>query len=199
MIHIGDHNGQYVYEPTNNYLRSPEDGLRFHRSMNVNDVYDGPLDIATWNRPVIGPISDDKRWLVNPLLYDPTRPMPTHHAETLIPPNVMHHHYASPEGSAVAMGDYTAQPTDVDIGLLAELGQAVSRGAEGINEPKFAQYPGFLCRASAYHGQLGEIHSNHGSGYTGGSNRSRRCMETKQIVRTIYYYNYLASEGLSWY
>ena len=78
---------------------------------------------------------------------------------------------------------------------FAELGQAVSRGAEGINETHYANYRGF----SAYHWQLGEIHSHHGSGYTGGSNRSRRCMETKPIVRTIHYYNYLASEGLPWY
>ena len=54
MIHLGDHKGQYVYEPVNHHLRSPEDGCRFHRSMNVSDVYDDPLDIATWGRPVTG-------------------------------------------------------------------------------------------------------------------------------------------------
>jgi hypothetical protein len=76
MVQIGEHNGLPVFEPVNDFLRSPEDGLRYHRTMDFNDVYHGPLDIAVWGRPVIGPLSDNQRWLINPLSYDPTRPRP---------------------------------------------------------------------------------------------------------------------------
>jgi NAD(P)-dependent dehydrogenase (short-subunit alcohol dehydrogenase family) len=44
--------------------------------------------------------------------------MLSHHAETQIPPHVMHHHYASLEGPAVATGDHLAQPTDVAAAVL---------------------------------------------------------------------------------
>ena len=73
MIHIGQHDDAHVYEPINTWLQSPEDGLRYHRSMNEDDVHNGPLDLATFGRPVVGLISDDRRWLINPLSYDPTR------------------------------------------------------------------------------------------------------------------------------
>ena len=76
MIFIGKHGEDFVYEPINNWLQSPEEGLRYHRTMDVNDVYDGCLDMATFGRPVVGPISQDHKWLVNPLVYDPTRPPP---------------------------------------------------------------------------------------------------------------------------
>ena len=42
--------------------------------MTKDDVYDGILDVARFGAPVVGPVSDDKLWLVNPLSYDPTRP-----------------------------------------------------------------------------------------------------------------------------
>ena len=74
MIYIGQHDDQYVYEPINDYLQSPEDGLRYHRSMNVDDMYEGCLDLATFGKPVVGARSDDQQWLVNPMSYDPTRP-----------------------------------------------------------------------------------------------------------------------------
>ena len=38
MSHIGRHNGDYVYEPISTWLQSPGDGLRYHRSMNEDDV-----------------------------------------------------------------------------------------------------------------------------------------------------------------
>ena len=76
MIHIGSHDGLMVYEPINTWLRSPEDGPRYHRSMYVEDVCEGPLEMATSGKAVVGPISDDAKWLVNPIGYDPTRPPP---------------------------------------------------------------------------------------------------------------------------
>jgi hypothetical protein len=74
MIHIGNHNDGHVFEPTNAYLGSNEEGLRYHRSMNESDVYECPLDMAKFGRPVSGPLSSDAKWLVNPLPYDATRP-----------------------------------------------------------------------------------------------------------------------------
>ena len=67
MVFIGMDNDKYVYEPLNNWLKSSEDGLRYHRSMDGLDVYDGPLDLAAFGRPVSGHLSDDKQWLINPL------------------------------------------------------------------------------------------------------------------------------------
>ena len=54
MIHIGGDNDSDAYEPTNAFLRSAEDGLRYHRSMNEADVYEGPLDMATFGKPACG-------------------------------------------------------------------------------------------------------------------------------------------------
>jgi len=65
MVAVGRHYDHHVYEPVNTWLQSPEDGLRYHRSMNDQDVYTGPLDMATFGRPVSGPLSDDKKWLVH--------------------------------------------------------------------------------------------------------------------------------------
>ena len=56
MVNVGRHNDDYVYEPVNTWLQSTEEGLRFHRSMNDDDVYEGPLDMATFGRPVVGPL-----------------------------------------------------------------------------------------------------------------------------------------------
>ena len=77
MVHLGEHDGYYVYEPTNMLLKSPEDGLRYHRSMSAEDMYDGPLDLAPFGRPVVGPLSSDEMWMINPQSYDPTRPTVT--------------------------------------------------------------------------------------------------------------------------
>ena len=159
MVQIGEHNGLPVYEPVNDFLRSPEDGLRYHKTMDYSDVYHGPLDIAVWGRPVIGPLSDNQMWLINPLSYDPTRPRPQpsyEHAETqeygaLVPT----YHYASPDGDAQVMGDYAARHDDVDISLLAELGQAVPRGSADVEN-----YPGTrtsVPTAPSDRSQLGEI------------------------------------------
>jgi len=125
MIRIGDHNGHGVYEPINDFLKSPEDGLRFHRTMDFNDVYHGPLDLAPWNRPVVGQLSDDKSWIVNPLTYDPTRPL---QSELRNGPSVPIFDCATPSGDAEVLGEYAAHK-DVDISLLAALGAAVSRGS----------------------------------------------------------------------
>ena len=40
--------------------------------MNVDDVYEGCLDMVIFNESVVGPISDDHKWLINPLTYDQT-------------------------------------------------------------------------------------------------------------------------------
>ena len=40
MVRIGSHGDQHVHQPINNWLKSPEDGLRHHRSMDVDDVYE---------------------------------------------------------------------------------------------------------------------------------------------------------------
>ena len=59
MLHIGSHNELMVYEPISTWLRSPEDGLRYHRSMDVEDVYEGPFEMATFGKTVVGAVSDD--------------------------------------------------------------------------------------------------------------------------------------------
>ena len=76
MLHIGSHNELMVYEPINTWLRSPEDGLRYHRSMDVEDVCAGPLEMATFGKAVVGAVGGDSKWLVNPIGYDPSRPPP---------------------------------------------------------------------------------------------------------------------------
>ena len=50
--------------------------------------------------------------------------------------SIVHHHYASPGGSATAFGEHVSQPEDVEICILAELGAAISRGAAGIRETR---------------------------------------------------------------
>jgi hypothetical protein len=110
--------------------------------MNVDDVYGGPLDMATFGRPVAGPLSEDQQWLVNPLSYDPTRPPPTpimdedHHGETHLAAD--QYGLSTPIGDAEQLGAYaltTTTKSDVDISLLAELGQAVTRGSAQVNMP----------------------------------------------------------------
>ena len=135
MIKIGDHNGQQVYEPVNYNLRSPEDGLRYHKSMDYNDVYHGPLEVAPWNRPVVGRISADESWIINPSAYDPTCPaggtqQSTQIEDTLVPT----FHYASPTGEPEALGTHSDQAEDVEISLLAAVGAAISRGARDVAE-----------------------------------------------------------------
>ena len=130
MIFIGKHGEDCVYEPINTWLQSPEEGLRYHRTMDVNDVYDGCLDMATFGRPVVGPISEDNKWLVNPLVCDPTRPLPWTAQTGKIREN-LHQSLATPLHEPRALGDHTrvSFATDVDIGLMAELGAAIKRGA----------------------------------------------------------------------
>ena len=118
MIHVGRHDGKHVYEPTNQWLRSPEEGLRFHRSMREDDVYDGPLDLARFGQAVVGPLSDDQKWLVNPLSYDPTRPSGVASADASAEQVSM----ATPIRDPATLGGYTALPTDIDMSLLADLG-----------------------------------------------------------------------------
>ena len=53
LLQIKSANAGYaIFEPVGNFVKSPEDGLRFHRTMNVGDMYDGPLDLAPWGQPV---------------------------------------------------------------------------------------------------------------------------------------------------
>ena len=71
MSKIGEYNGYQVYSPCNTFLKSTENGLRYHKSMDYNDLYPSPSCFATWNWPVIGRVSADKSWLTNPVPYDP--------------------------------------------------------------------------------------------------------------------------------
>ena len=74
MVHLGQHDGHAVYEPTNMLLKSPEDGLRFHKSMSADDMFEGPLDLMPFGNPVVGAVSTDELWMINPQAYDPTVP-----------------------------------------------------------------------------------------------------------------------------
>ena len=67
MVYLGKDNEKFVYEPVNHWLKSSEEGLRYHRTMDGLDVYEGPLDLAAFGKPVSGPLSDDRKGLVNPL------------------------------------------------------------------------------------------------------------------------------------
>ena len=55
-------------------LKSPEDGLRFHKSMDADDMFEGPLDLMPFGKPVVGAVSTDELWVINPQAYDPTVP-----------------------------------------------------------------------------------------------------------------------------
>ena len=66
MIQVGAIRGQGIYEPTNAFLKSSEDGLRYCRSMDVRNSFEGPLQLLPWGTPVIGGFFDDSRWMVNP-------------------------------------------------------------------------------------------------------------------------------------
>ena len=68
MIQVGALNGAGLWEPINTFLRSPEDGLRYFKSQDVNDPFKGPLDILPWGTPVQGALSDDQKWMIDPEL-----------------------------------------------------------------------------------------------------------------------------------
>ena len=98
--------------------------------MHVDDVYEGCLDMATFGRAVVGPVSDDRQWMINPLTYDPTRPAAITDETGEIPED-LRNSLSTPVTDAAALGDYTkaSNASDVDIGLMAELGAAITRGA----------------------------------------------------------------------
>jgi len=156
MIQIGDHYGQGVFEPINTYLRSNEEGLRFYRSMNSSDPFNGPLDVSPWHVAVVGEKSEDENWLIAPVKYDPTmRPPEATVDETIAagaawkPDNgdssreaspadgnvkAEKYNLSSPTGTATPLGAHTASlPQDMDLGLLSELGQAITRGADDLH------------------------------------------------------------------
>ena len=113
MIHIGINGDHLVFEPTNRWLNSTEDGLRYHRSMDETDVYDGPLEMATFGRAVEGPLSADRQWMISPIAYDPIRP-PINVAQTggnLPTTAVAAQSLATPTSEARTLGDYTAPTT----------------------------------------------------------------------------------------
>ena len=66
MIQVGSLKGSGIWEPINTFLRSPEDGLRYHKSMDITDPFKGPRDVLPWGTPVQGEISEDKRWMIDP-------------------------------------------------------------------------------------------------------------------------------------
>ena len=74
------------------------------------------MDMATFRRPVVGPISDDQQWLINPLRYDPTRPQPVNDQTGEIP-DAERHSLATPTAEPATLGDHTraASASDVDI------------------------------------------------------------------------------------
>jgi hypothetical protein len=165
MLQVGEHYGQGVFEPINTYLRSSEDGLRFYRSMNATDPYDGPLDVAPWHVAVVGEEPDDTNWLIGPVRYDPTA-LPLHRegAQPKTHPSggdalnsgPGNFDLVTPTGAATPLGAHTAStPQDIDLGLLSELAQAVTRGVGDLHSPQRA--PPELCDIRAtvsHHNQL---------------------------------------------
>ena len=59
MVHIGYHGCDHIYGPTNMWINSSEDGLRYHRSMDESGIYAGLLDMAKFVRPATGPLGAD--------------------------------------------------------------------------------------------------------------------------------------------
>ena len=68
MIEVGIDNGFRVHEPTSTFLKSPEAGLRVCQSMNINDPFHGPTELVPWGTSLVGPLSDDEQWIVNPVV-----------------------------------------------------------------------------------------------------------------------------------
>jgi hypothetical protein len=124
MIQVGSLNGSNIWEPINTFLRSPEEGLRYHRTMDVSDPFKGPLDILPWGTPVQGAVSDDQRWMIDP------GTVPEKTDETHMP---YHYSIASPSDPQHQWETHAASSSqDIDLELLAQLGTAVTRGAQGI-------------------------------------------------------------------
>ena len=73
--------------------------------------------------------------MISPLAYDPTRPSinVTETGGNLPVPIMAAQSFATPTSEARSLGQHTAQSgstSDIDIGLMAELGRAATRGAE---------------------------------------------------------------------
>ena len=82
--------------------------------------------------------------MINPLVCDPTRPTPIaadeQHGE-IRTSEVSPLSLSTPHGDAVPLGPYTAatSTSDVGVGFMAELGQAVTRGAQGSENELLAR------------------------------------------------------------
>ena len=96
-----------------------------------NDMYEGPLDLAPFGRPVVGPLSSDALWMINPQSYDPTRPSISDQQKAEM--NGKRQELPTPQSTAAVFGHFSTAATDVDIGMMAELGAAVTRGAAELS------------------------------------------------------------------
>ena len=118
MIQVGALNGAGLWEPINTFLRSPEDGLRYFKSQDVNDPFKGPLDILPWGTPVQGALSDDQKWMIDPELV----------ADVEDEKMPYHYNISSPQHGEI----HSTGAQDIDLDLLSQLGDAVTRGAQNI-------------------------------------------------------------------
>ena len=153
MIQVGKDGDYKIYEPINTFLKSPEQGLRYFRSMNVDDPYTGVGDLAPWGMSLVGPISDDEKWMVNPSAVNDDE-----HGEIHLPitdsSTTERYSISSPElphaGTATTYNPNSSSTgtEDVDISLLAELGEAITRGV--TKEAERAQLPSITTSPSTY-------------------------------------------------
>jgi hypothetical protein len=158
MIQVGKDGEYYIYEPINTFLKSPEQGLRYFQSMNVDDPYTGVGDLAPWGMSLVGPISDDEKWMVNPSAVNDDE-----HGEIHLPitdsSTTERYSISSPElPQAGTATTYNHRPSDfgtedVDISLMAEFGEAVTRGASAAAAqahlpPSTATSPGTMLASS---------------------------------------------------
>ena len=70
---------------------------------------------------------------MNPLVYDPTRPPPLQDQTGEIPED-RHNSLATPSNEPRTLGDHTrdSAAADFEIGMMAELGAAITRGASEV-------------------------------------------------------------------
>ena len=137
MIQVGSLNGAGIWEPINTFLQSPEDGLRYCRSMDVNDAFNGPLDVLPWGTPVQGAVSDDQQWMVDPQIIDEKteeQPMP-------------YHYNIGNQDSQLGEIPVVSNSQDIDLDLLSQLGTAVTRGAQDVSSRWNSGNPGHEAHA----------------------------------------------------
>ena len=85
MIQVGVDGNFKVYEPISTFLKSPEAGLRYCKTMDVNDPYPGPKEVVPRGISLSGPLLDYERWLVNPMTMEVSMGKPGDTYETKHP------------------------------------------------------------------------------------------------------------------